>query len=110
MAPDQNRPDAEMYDHGSIQRRTAIVAPTAPDFPGKLRNSAQPVARSSPQRHDIAAALRSAQLAKDRSNASADVLRCSREWIGIEMRRNRGDRKAAVSIRTGIPLGYSHRM
>ena len=27
-APDQNGPDAEMHDHGSIQRRTAIVAPT----------------------------------------------------------------------------------
>ena len=34
----------------------------------------------------------------------------SREWIRIEIRRNRGDRKAAVSIQTGIPLGHSHRM
>ena len=50
-----------------------------------------------------------ARLAKDRSNASADVLRCSREWIGIEMRRNRGDPKSAVSIQTEI-CWDSHRM
>ena len=95
-------PDAETHPGGLVAQVTVLfLPPPTPSRPGRLKNSSQRVAAP---RHCRRASI--AQLAKDRSNAS----RCSREWIGIEIRRNRGDRKAAVSIQTGIPLGHSHQM
>jgi hypothetical protein len=106
-------PRSRLSRHRNLRRHTANPA-AAGARPERRRHSGSSRYRAS--RRPGAAAPRPcrrasiARLAKDRSNASADVLRCSKEWIGIEIRRNRGDRKAAVSIQTGIPLGHSHRM
>jgi len=73
-----------------------------PDLPGRLKKfrAARRTQLAAAPRHCRRASI--AQLAKDRSNPSANMLRCSGEWIGIEMRHNRGNPKAAVSIQTGI--------
>ena len=109
VAPDQNDPMRNCMTMARSRGEPRLLPRPGARFPWKAQKfrAARRTQLAAAPRHCRRASI--AQLAKDPSNASADVLRCSREWIGIEMRRNRGDPKAAVSIQTGIRWD-SHRM